>query len=265
MRFFNSLLIGLLCWLMVVPAWAVIAIDQSTAQETLALVATTDTMSFTSLPAVGSFVVGCVIGGDFSGDDIDFISSITDNQGNGTYTLIKKAPPSGGKASSAIFYKENVASSGTFTLTFTATNDTLIGISWRGLSFTGVALASPADQSQTGGVDGASTSLSITTGSTQQADELVIACGALLGDGTDVDLNITQNTAGYTNFIIHENNVTFPGAIGDYKIVAGIGTQNTNWSYDTVSASGSSAGVIATFKGVSTCTSGLMMMGVGGC
>lgn len=248
-----------------IPSWAVIALDQSTAQETVVLVATTETLSFGTLPAVGSTVVGCVTGADFSGNDIDFMVGVGDNQGNGAYSILKKAPASGGNASAMAFWKENVASSGTFTLTFTATNSTLIAITWGALSFTGVVKTPPADQANTGGVDGAATSLSITTSATVQANELVLACLGTIHDGADTDVNMVQNTAGYTNFLIHENNATFPGAMGDYKIISTVGTQNTNWSFDTTTAAGSTAGVIQTFKAAGGCISAMGLMGVGSC
>lgn len=224
--------------------------------------ASSSAASFATLPTAGATVI-CPIGGaDYSATDIDWLSGVADNQGNGAYTIIKKAPATGGNSLAALAYKENVASSGTFTVTVTATNSSLVFFSWGCASFTSMPTSSSVDQQATGGAITAETSLSVTTGTTTQADELVVA--ALAIDANDAALNIAQSTGGFTNLYLQNDGQLVGGFRADYKIVASTATYNTNWTFDSAD---SSAGVIATFKaaagGGGGTTRNLMLMGVG--
>ncbi len=124
-----------------------------------------------------------------------------------------------------------------------------------------MAPSSALDKQASAGATTAETSLTATTAATTLADELVVACGGMVGPGSDSNVNIVQNTGGYTNAWVVQDNTSTPVGIMDYKIVSATGAQTTNWSFDSLS---STAGIIGTFK-ANPCRGALMLMGVGGC
>lgn len=208
-------------WLLVLllpgtPAFAAIVVDQTSAQDDVSNVGTsTRNLSFTVTPAAGSFVAVCFAGSDYTATGTDFITSFTDNQGNGTYTLIKQAPQASHWMMAALAYKENVASSGTFTVTATFTNSTSLYYVWRLISFTGISSSAAIDKQNSGGGSVAETGLAISTAATTVADELVIACGG--AEASDTTLNFAQSEAGYTNYILQNDATNVNGARGIIK------------------------------------------------
>jgi len=217
-------------------------------------VATTRTLSFGTPPAVGSTVTVFIAGADYTAAEEDFVVSVTDNQGNGTYHLLKSVPSSSvAQAVAYLAYQFNVASSGAFTLTLTVTG-TLANIfyvwgaaSWTGLDYSG---ATALDQSAIGGVtSGSPTSLSITTPATLRANELVVAVG--IGEANSADIHAVQNASGYTNLFYQKNSQSFHGMRVDYSLNNAAGAQNTNWGFDALATTG---GLIATFLPASILT-----------
>lgn len=244
----------LLCMalLLVGPAWAAPVVDQTAAIQTFADPGTTThNISFGTAPAAGSAVFICVGGGDYSGTQIDFIASGTDNQGNGAYSIVGETAVTGGMNSQvAIFYKENVASSGTFTFTLTTTNSTDLYFAMSGVSFTDIATSAALDQSATDTNDTVGSSnhsqITATTGTTTVANEVVISCAAMAGAvPSDSDINVTQGETGYVTVGVFDNPETVTGYLHDYHIVTSTAAQTSTVNFD---AARHSALGVATFK-----------------
>lgn len=238
-----------------------IAIDKTSARGDVAASGTSNSLSFATLPAVGSNVFAIIAGADY-GAGAAFITGVSDNQGN-TYSLLSLNPDGTHRGGAYIAYAHNVASSGTFTVTATSPNNPgNIYFVWGLVSFTGLATSSSLDQSASKQDPqiGSYTSLSITTGTTTVADELVLAVG--VGDVGSINIHAVQNAAGYTNLFLQNDANTYYGMRADYKIVAATGTQNTNWGFDALSQD---AGLIATFKIASAAATKkhLCLLGVG--
>lgn len=103
--------------------------------------ASTLVISFATAPTPGSLVVVGI--GQWDTLANHGITSVTDNQGNGNY-LLATSGNDGGDLATYIYYCNNVASSGTFTITITLTTtgcDTAAGA----VSYTGVADSDPLD------------------------------------------------------------------------------------------------------------------------
>lgn len=204
-------------------------------------------ISFGTLPAVGSLIVVPISFWFNRTGPLNHYTSVTDNQGNGTYSVLSQASGTGLNCESHLAYAIATNSSGTFTITFTFNVDTGGGADtdayfWMGaLSFTGVL--GTIDQSATNTAGLASTSLSATTGTTTTASELVVT--HIHPTASDTNLNIADSTATYTipaGYTQNDSTVVTGFGFG-YKTVSSTGTQNCNWGFDAASA----AGVIATF------------------
>jgi len=206
-----------------------IALDQSTTQQDLSNQGATSSYSFGTLPAVGSLVIVLIDAWFTTGYDV---TSIDDNQGNGTYTILKNASAING-ARGIIAYKENVASSGTFTITITHTGATGNYLNTRALSFTGVATSSPLDVSATNSGQTTATDANVTSAATVNGNALVVAqCSVAIAASTNVSLGANATT-GYTNDLIYQDFAAICAGSGDHKIVATAGAaQSANWSHD---------------------------------
>jgi hypothetical protein len=225
-----------------------IAIDQTAAkvQKDGSAGFTLD-ISFPSPPAVGSLILVPIAFYNGSTPTLTALGSVVDNQGNGTYSVIEQVAATGENSQAYLAYVKATNSSGTFTITFTfagGLNPLLQFITMGAVSFTG--LTGVLDQSnKTANVN--PTTLSLTTGSTATANELVVAL--LSASANDTTMNLTQNESGYTNLFVEQDAANHQAMLFDYKIVSAIGTQTTNCSHD--SATSGNAGIIATFFGPS--------------
>lgn len=86
---------------------------------------------------------------------------------------------------------------------------------------------------------------SVTTGTTTQASELVVACMATDGGS---GLGITDPVSGYTSIGVHQSASDTVGYEACYKTVSSTGAQSAAWT----SGGTNSVGVIATFKDASS-------------
>jgi formylmethanofuran dehydrogenase subunit C len=163
-------------------------------------------------------------------------SSVTDSAGN-SYTLVSAANSS--SVSETLAYALNasaLASGQTITITFPSSRNAAAAA----YSVTGIATASAADQQATNTTgSGASPSVG-PTGTTTQADELVIG---LFGYGNS---RTFTPGSGYTALATIESTGTVRGTTGEYKIVSATGAQTADGTFNS---SATYAGVIVTFKG----------------
>lgn len=231
-----------------------IAIDKTLSMVQFANQSSASNISFSSLPVVGSVVIVEIV--LYGNQDAD-IASVTDNQGHGSYNLVKGSLAASNFVRSVIAWVPVATSSGTFTLTINwgAAGGCYANVganSWTGLA------ASPGDRSGANGATNTSTDASVVaTSANSQADELVIAVMTAIHDSAN--LHITTATTGYTNLFNYQNYDYIAGS-ADYKIVSASETSQANWSHDATNGGyfDGWSSVIATFKaavgGVSTYT-----------
>ena len=220
-------------------AHAAIAVDQTSTTTTQDNVGTSFNLnSFGSLPAVGSCVIVAGFGWNAAGFDV---VSVGDNQGN-SYTVIKHSGYNGNNEKPFIAYALNVNSSGTFTPSIVNLYSSGNYVVCNAISFTGIVTSLAQDQTAES-TPGSGTSSSVTSGSTTQADELVIASNAISQSG-DTNLNITTPTSGYTDICIEQDFVAHATGNAAYKIVAATGAQSASWGHD----SANHAAIILTLK-----------------
>lgn len=112
--------------------------------------------------------------------------------------------------------------------------------------FSGIA-SSPLDQtahSEWGsGGSFTDTSTTPTTGTTAQADEVVIACVDV--NNNVANASITDPPTGYTSIGVNQASSTTIGYEGAYKIVSATGSQSATWNF---AQPGSGAAVLATYR-----------------
>lgn len=228
-----------------------IALDRTITKQIVDGSGTSFNASFGTAPAAGSLVVVYLVTwpNDISIDTID------DNQGNGNYTILKST--AAGQQQAVIAYKENVASSGTFTISVNGVGSGSYVV-WGASSFTGIATASSLDQQggSSQGTPGPADPSASTAGTTAQNDELVIAVAGVSDDDINNGLGAAATT-GYTNLLLELNFQSHAAGSADYKIVSSTGVQSANWTSDN--DSGGDHGwttKIATFKAVAAAPAG---------
>jgi hypothetical protein len=206
----------------------------------------TTTISFGSLPAVGSGILIWYVNGVAAIPILD--PTIADNQGAGHVYLKAKAvtESNSGQMAAAWYLPKILASSGTFTITIThnagSNNYSLVNIAEVTTGGGGITL----DQS-TSGTTTTGSPLTATTGTTTAAAEVVAT--AMTVDGTQSNQGIGTGLSGGTQVMVEQNDTLHISGAGDYVVVSSTGTQTM--SYAISAAHVDAAGVIATFSEVS--------------
>jgi hypothetical protein len=115
--------------------------------------------------------------------------------------------------------------------------------------FSNMANFAPYDVSASAGHSDSTQSLTVTTGSTGQSQEIIIAALAVSSSVGSAGAAITDPPAGYTSLYVNQNDTatTNLGAEVSYKLVAGTGAQSATWTWTDANTRGS-AGVIATYR-----------------
>ena len=145
-----------------------------------------------------------------------------------------------------LFYEVNAAS-GTHTVTFEANaldNKTLS-------EFSGMATASVLDVSQAALTSNSDITSQVTgtTGTTAQADELIIiALSAAAPSGTN-PMGLTNPVSGFTTLQIWDNSLSGLPTFHAYKIVSATGTQSATFNWTAHEAQMGAHAAIAAFKG----------------
>lgn len=213
--------------------------------------------SFASLPAAGNCVMVPI---SINHDPSHANTSVTDNQSN-TYT--KQAQMLDNKNQADLFADFSIGSpSGTFTVTVSPAFTSNNYITFVLLEISGLQTTSVLDQTATANIASPATSTTVgPTGTTAQADELVVA--VLSTETGDTNLNLTV-PSGYTEIATEQNGNSLAGHQSAYKIVTATGTQSATWTHDGTANTGS---LIATFKaaaaGGSASRQALMLLGMG--
>lgn len=196
--------------------------------------------SFAALPAAGN-AVQVLYSVWRSGGATVSAGGITDNQSN---TYSKADEGAIGSICAGIFYDEDIGSpSGTFTVTI---NPDLASayIEAVAIEVSGVADSSSLDQHNN--ATGNSSTPTVTSGTTAQADEFAV--GALVvDDGSDAGID---TAAGWTTAHLHQSSGDTISAYQAYKVLSATGTQTFDGG--TLSSSVNWAIVVATFKGAAS-------------
>lgn len=217
------------------PAEAAISFVKSSTQGSCGSAASCSS-SFGTLPSAGNTVF--VIVSCWNGSADCNVSSITDNQGN-TYTKTC-VTDTAGNSQICIGYDFVIGSpSGTFTVTANAAASTayeLIALEYAPLASVDVTKSDiyPASSTADTGV----------SASTAVANELSI-CATAVSAG-DTNINITTPT-GYTRRGVQQDASTTIGLEVSTKVLSATGTQQCQWTHDTVAFSGWAA-VLMTFQ-----------------
>lgn len=199
--------------------------------------------SFATLPTTGNGVF-VIFAGWNSSTDINWqAGDVTDNQGVGNvYTLAVRSARVGNNRC-AIFYCESIgATSGTFTVNI---NPAALVNFWGAgvaLEYSAVS-ASALDQTATSTGSGTAETTGA-TGTTAQADELILACTAISVALTAITVEATSPT--WTEEAEELSFTTYLPFEADSKIVSAAAAYTGNWTH-TINA-GSWTAAIATFK-----------------
>ncbi len=196
--------------------------------------AASQAVSFGALPAAGNTIIVEVAYDPATATPL--AAWMTDNQGN-TYQLAVGSAVNG-TVRTAIYYAENIGTpSGTFTVTFTpAVNSffAMMAVEWAGL-----ATSSSIDQTNSN--FSTSSPAAVTTGTTTQANELVVA---VFGNSQSGNTAITKDAA-FTEDFVETNGAVFQASEGSYQIVSATGAYTSTW---TMASGAAWTCSIATFK-----------------
>ena len=250
----RSLYIILVILLLASPSWAVPAHVQ-TVEQTAINDDATSTISITT--TAGNLLLACIAGYN------DPSYSVTSVSGGATWSQVADSGFANGSGfHKAVLWKGENATGGATTVTLTSGNSTGNYIAWSVSEYSGILTSASQDQTVTAiSTTAVTTSASGSTGTTTQADELVVACGSF--SENDVNLNITTPTTGYTNRARENDASTIQGQDFSDKIVSSTGTQSASWTHD----SAITGVIVATFKasagGGGATVHNLSLMGVG--
>jgi hypothetical protein len=153
----------------------------------------------------------------------------------------------GDRATIDLYFAENVAG-GADTVTVTGATSTYLA--WAPAEFSGIATTSSKDQAASNTATNTSTDANITSGTTSQPHELVLAVATA---GIAGDINVAWGaaaTTGYTNIGQFPNWNDILSVSFDYKIISSVGAQSANWSHDpcTGDTYNGWAAIIGTFR-----------------
>lgn len=195
---------------------------------------TSTTGTFRNTPTAGNMVAVLVGGWDSGGFTI---SSLTDNQGN-TYT--KRAEPASSVNSSrcSIWTCENIAASGTFTITITSSSAGSY-IEATMIEIEGADTSSSTDVTATATGTNTSTDANVTGGGNiAQANELWLSCCTIgISSSTNVGL-LTPTNVDWYNIRVNQNfsgNVAFSA---DYYVSSSVVTPAVQYSHNATTGAG---------------------------
>lgn len=181
----------------------------------------------------------------------DSTLAVSDNQGNGAYSALTTATASNDQARAAQFYKENVAASGTFTITINPALGSGNYIVASALEVSGLETSSVLRDSGNNQAANTATDASVATaGSAAVAGDFVVA-NVLVAIDSSSNVNLgAAATTGYTNIGVFQNYTSINSFSGDYKVAGAGGSQTANWSHDSTAglASNGWAAVIGVYK-----------------
>lgn len=181
----------------------------------------------------------------------------TPSDGTNTWNTTTAPTPQGG-GNAFINYAMNVAAGNTTVTTDYGDNSYVVG---ELCEFSEVFTSAALDQETSNGSAGSTTPTSGTTGTLDQADELVLA----VAQGNDAQNPYGWDapaTTGYTNLFVAQNGNDGSGS-GDYKIVSATTAVSAAWG--TLAGSYSWSAKIATFKAAASAAAPkrLLTLGVG--
>ncbi len=195
---------------------------------------TSTTGTFRNTPTAGNMVAVLVGGWDSGGFTI---SSLTDNQGN-TYT--KRAEPASSVNSSrcSIWTCENIAASGTFTITITSSSAGSY-IEATMIEIEGADTSSSTDVTATATGTNTATDANVTAGGNiAQANELWLSCCTIgISSSTNVGL-LTPTNVDWYNIRVNQNfsgNVAFSA---DYYVSSSVVTPAVQYSHNATTGAG---------------------------
>lgn len=199
--------------------------------------ATTLVIAVAAAPAAGSMVILRI---GFRGSATVTISSVVDSKGN-TWAIDVQNNASGGHAALASTEQDigTLTTSDTITITFSAAPAN--GAASIADEFSGLA-TTPTDQTQSGTAT-TTARAGGTTGTTTQADELVVGCYA--GNGTETSFTKDAAYLDFTTKFLVAAIGTTAFVEGQYKIISTTGNQTAP---ATGGLSVASVGVIGTYK-----------------
>lgn len=178
------------------------------------------------------------------------LAPATPADSNGTFAVAKAGTPAfftgaPDDVGTAIWVEQNAAA-GTHTVTpevESGHKGTLVEFS--GLLTSGVfdiaTDAKTSDGTQTSQVTG-------TTGTTTQADELVIISLCLAASGGLANVALTDPVAGFTTLQISQNDASDIAMMHAFKVISATGTQSATFNWVDTEAAQASHAAIATFK-----------------
>lgn len=202
--------------------------------------------SFGTAPAVGNHVISMI--GCYKGGDTTYSMTTSDNKSNSySNAVTARDPYSGGETISNIASAKVATSSGTFTVTATASGSGVAYHTWSAAEFSGLHATTWLDRtgSATGAIGTNALAITVTTSANlTAADELAISVWAPFS-GTNHG-SIAAAT-GYSIIFSEGNTTTYMGGAGAYKVISGGNgaTHSAAWTW-TSNADGVSA-VIANF------------------
>lgn len=207
---------------------------------------TSHNFTFGSSTTTGNLIV---VGVQFGSSSTPSIT-VSDNKGNGNYSLAASAiGAAGGGSYDYIFYKENAIGGASHQITVSNGNGDTDdnGHIWIA-EFSGIATSSSLDKTGSNNVNigGAATSYAVSTAALSQADELAIAnfTSWYLGSGNTLTKPGSPWTNGYT---ITDCNDT-PSAGSVYQIVNSTSALTATWTFSAPGGSAPVGAAIATFK-----------------
>lgn len=204
--------------------------------------ATTEAISFGSLPAAGTAVIVSINLSE-SGTTQTTVTGVADNQSGNTFVKIKSAWSGFGGSVELWWCPSITTPSGTYTVTVTlATVAQCNG--WLLDMMAVPGLAGTVDQSNTG-IASSGASLTVTNGSPNtNANDFVVAT-MVMGNFNPTPA-LSDPSSGYTSWFLDQsviNNQTGMGA--GYKTVSALETSSAAWTW---TGSSNNSGIVATFQ-----------------
>jgi hypothetical protein len=196
-------------------------------------------ISFGTAPNPGSTVVVLIANWANTASVANGVASVTDNQGNGSYNRLNQALAGNAFSWATIFFKHNVSSSGTFTVTVTGGDPST---NWA--QAVCVEARPPASGSKVAvdldaAATGTGTTASVDGGTTRAADEFVAAVMAV----SSTQFSIT-GPAGYSERWEHLSGAIVTSEGGD-KVRTSAGSESPSW---TLTHSGDWAAVVGSLR-----------------
>lgn len=180
--------------------------------------------------------------------------TVTDSQGGGSWAnsvSVVDGGDAGSRATIATKLGITGAASNTATVTSSSgASDTYFNGNL--LEFSGTLSAAALDVTANSPHGAAGTTCTPTTGSTAQADELVVACISV--SSSTANVNVNDPPSGYTSIGVNQDSNATIGYQASYKIVSAIAAQSATWTFNATTVG--DVGVIATYKAAPTLLAG---------